>query len=30
MNAEVSNQLTEAIFRAFSFKIKPTPPPGQH
>ena len=26
MNAEISNQMTEPIFRAFSFKIKPTPP----
>ena len=30
MNAEISNQLTEPIFRAFSIEIKPTPPLGQH
>ena len=30
MNAEKSNQMTEPIFRAFSIKIKPTPPLGQH
>ena len=30
MNAEISNQLTEPIFGAFSIKIKPTPPLGQH
>ena len=28
MNAEKSNQMTEPIFRAFSIKIKPTPPLG--
>ena len=30
MYAEISNQVTEPIFRAFSIKIKPTPPLGQH
>ena len=30
MNAEISNQQTEPIFRAFSIKIKPTSPLGQH
>ena len=29
MNAERNNQMTEPIFRAFSIKIKPTPPLGQ-
>ena len=29
MDAEKSNQVTEPIFRAFSIKIKPTPPLGQ-